>query len=81
MRCPHCLAMVVDRRLASCTTCRHELPAGWVMSREQIAKTNLLDAKARAQYAESLRILSPLTNPDAPALVRFLNQSSISGNP
>jgi hypothetical protein len=51
------------------------------MSPLQVATTNRLDRDARAQYADSIRTLNPLTNPDAPALIRFLNQSSIPGNP
>jgi hypothetical protein len=81
LRCPSCQALVVDRRSAVCTTCRQALPAEWVMSPAQVAKTNQLDLKARAQYAESIRTLNPLTNPDAPALVQMLNVSSIPGNP
>lgn len=51
------------------------------MTRDQVAKVAELDREARAQYAESIRTLNPLTNPDAPLIVQVLNQSSIPGNP
>jgi len=57
------------------------LPAEWIMTRDQVAKVTELDREARAQYAESIRTLNPLTNPDAPLIVQVLNQSSIPGNP
>jgi hypothetical protein len=81
LRCPRCQALVVDRRSALCTTCHQALPAEWVMTVEQAAKLAQLDLAARAQYADSIRALNPLTNPDAPLLVRVLNQSSIPGIP
>lgn len=80
-RCPHCNALVVDRRSPVCTTCKAALPAEWVMSSDQTAKVAQLDRQARAQYDESKRILDPPINPDAPAVIRFLNQSSVPGTP
>ncbi len=81
LRCPRCHALVVDRRSATCTTCHQALPADRIMTRDQVAKVTELDRDARAQYAESIRTLNPLTNPDAPLIVQLLNQSSIPGNP
>ena len=81
LRCPHCNALVVDRRSATCTTCHQALPAEWIMTRDQVAKVAELDRDARAQYAESIRTLNPLANPDAPLIVQVLGLSSIPGNP
>jgi hypothetical protein len=80
-RCPRCNAQVVDRRSPVCTTCRRELPAEWVMSRDQAAKVTALDRTIKMQHAASMRSLDPLSNPDAPAFVQFLNSSSIPGSP
>jgi hypothetical protein len=38
LRCPHCKALVVDRRSPTCTTCRAELPAEWILTPTQIRK-------------------------------------------
>jgi hypothetical protein len=35
----------------------------------------------KTQHAASMRSLDPLSNPDAPAFVQFLNSSSIPGSP
>ncbi len=51
------------------------------MPRDQVAKVTELDREARAQYAESIRTLNPLTNPEAPLFVQVLDLSSIPGNP
>ena len=51
------------------------------MTKDQTAKVAALDQDARTQYAESLRTLNPLANPDAPTLVKVLNLSSIPGSP
>ncbi len=55
LRCPHCNALVVDRRSPVCTTCRAALPADWVMTPQQTAKMMQLDAQARAQQLEEMR--------------------------
>ncbi len=49
-RCPKCQALVVDRRSPVCTTCRAALPADWVMTPEQAAKTMAIDAQAKAEH-------------------------------
>jgi hypothetical protein len=51
------------------------------MSRDQAAKLMAIDRTIQAQHAESMRSLDPLTNPNAPAIVRLLNISSIPGSP
>jgi ribosomal protein L37AE/L43A len=51
-RCPHCHALVVDRRSATCTTCRKELPAEWIMSKDQAAKM--------AQHAETIKTIDAI---------------------
>jgi hypothetical protein len=66
--------LVVDRRSSSCTTCRQALPAEWIMTPDQIAKSAALDKQSRAQHAESMETLAPLKyhNPDAPVFVQIL---------
>ncbi len=56
-RCPHCNALVVDRRSPVCTTCKTELPKEWVMSPDQVAKVTELDAHARAEYTTAMNDL------------------------
>jgi hypothetical protein len=73
-RCPKCQALVVDRRSPVCTTCRAELPKDWVMTKAQAAKVMSLDAQARALHVEEMRKIDPLSNPNVPPLVRFLDQ-------
>ena len=77
-RCPKCHALVVDRRSAVCTTCRTALPKEWVMTPKQAAKVMDLDAQARAQHVREMRTLDPLSDPNVPAAVRFLDQN-VSG--
>jgi len=59
-RCPKCHALVVDRRSAACTTCRAALPAEWIMTKEQTAKTMAIDKTSRAQYADSMKMLNSI---------------------
>jgi hypothetical protein len=51
------------------------------MSRDQAAKMMAIDRTIRGQHAESMRALDPLTNPNAPAIIQWLNTSSIPGSP
>ncbi len=70
-RCPACQALVVDRRSATCTTCRVELPKDWVMTPEQIRKVTAIDQSARAEFnhaMEDLRTGYPGTGADNPIL-------------
>ena len=57
-RCPKCHALVVDRRSPVCTTCRAALPKEWIMTKAQVAKTNALDQKMRAEHTEAMKTLS-----------------------
>jgi hypothetical protein len=75
-RCPKCKALVVDRRSPVCTTCREALPKDWVMTKEQVAKTEAIDQEIRAEHSASLKTLDPRNDPKMPPLVRFLNSSS-----
>ncbi len=79
LRCPKCNAQVVDRRSPVCTTCRQALPAGWVMTREQARNVAKIDAQSRALHAEEMRKLDPATDPNVPALVKFLDQNASGG--
>ena len=72
-RCPKCNALVVDRRSPVCTTCRQALPKEWVMTPEQVAKTNAIDQEIRAEHAASLRTLDPRSDPNMPPIVRLLD--------
>jgi hypothetical protein len=76
-RCPHCHALVGDRRSPVCTTCKQALPAERVMTPDQVAKTAALDQMARTQHAESMKSLQPLKNfnPDAPVIMQILTTS------
>ncbi|MEJ0000905.1 MAG: hypothetical protein WDO13_18105 [Verrucomicrobiota bacterium] len=74
LRCPHCGALVVDRRSPACTTCRAELPAEWVMSREQVTTLARIEAQNRATHRAEMRVLDPLNDPNLPPLVRMLDQ-------
>jgi hypothetical protein len=78
-RCPHCNALVVDRRSPVCTTCREALPAEWVMTKEQAATVTKLDAQARALHKQEMRMIDPSTDPDAPAILRILGRDSPGG--
>jgi hypothetical protein len=72
-RCPHCHALVVDRRSANCTTCRRALPVDWIMTADQRAKTERIDRESKAQHASSMQMLDPAAmNPDLPPIVRML---------
>ena len=63
-RCPKCNALVVDRRSSVCTTCRKPLPADWIMTPEQAAKTMKLDAECRAEHTAAMKALNnPWTQP------------------
>jgi hypothetical protein len=75
-RCPKCHALVVDRRSPVCTTCRAELPAEWIMTKEQAAKVMALDAQARAQHLQEIRKLDPQCDPNVPALVKLLDSNA-----
>jgi hypothetical protein len=57
-RCPKCNALVVDRRSPVCTTCREALPKEWVMTPEQVAKTEAIDREIRAEHVESMKTLN-----------------------
>ena len=72
-RCPKCNALVVDRRFPLCTTCHAALPKEWIMTPEQAAKVMQLDAEARAQHTQELRKIDPRSDPNTPAVVRFLD--------
>jgi len=79
-RCPKCHALVVDRRSAVCTTCRAELPADWIMTKEQTAKVKVLDAQARAQHLQEMRNLDPQCDPNVPAVIKLLDSNaSVTG--
>jgi hypothetical protein len=65
-RCPKCNALVVDRRSSVCTTCRKPLPADWIMTPGQAAKTMKLDAECRAEHTAAMKALNnPWTDPSA----------------
>jgi hypothetical protein len=72
-RCPKCRALVVDRRSPVCTTCRTALPQDWVMTPEQVAKTNAIDQEIRAEHQASLNTLDPQNDPNLPPIIRFLD--------
>jgi hypothetical protein len=63
LHCPNCGALVVDRRFANCTTCHAELPAGWVLTPEQISKLAELDQHARAEHAAISAEFDPANSP------------------
>jgi len=48
------------------------------MTPKQAAKVMDLDAQARAQHVREMRTLDPLSDPNVPAAVRFLDQN-VSG--
>ena len=73
LRCPHCNAMVVDRRSPNCTTCRNPLPDEWIMTSDQVAKLKKVDAQARAQHVQEMRMIDPRSDPNMPRVVRFLD--------
>jgi ribosomal protein L37AE/L43A len=75
-RCPRCNALVVDRRSANCTTCREALPKEWVMTNAQAKKVMAMDAQARAFYVAEMRKLDPMSDPNVPRLVKFLDQDA-----
>ncbi len=72
-RCPKCNALVVDRRSSVCTTCRAELPAEWIMTKDQSAKVMALDAQARVQHLQEIRKIDPRSDPNMPPIVRWLD--------
>lgn len=72
-RCPKCNALVVDRRSPFCTTCREALPKEWIMTPEQVAKTEAINREIRAEHVASMRCLDPKTDPNVPAVVKFLD--------
>jgi hypothetical protein len=76
LRCPHCNALVVDRRSPVCTTCRQELPKEWVMSAKQAAKVQQIDAQSRAQFMQEMRTLDPSLDPNVPAIVKILDSDA-----
>ena len=53
-RCPHCNALVVDRRSPLCTTCKAELPAEWILSPAQIQKLEAFDRTAQAEHQAAM---------------------------
>jgi hypothetical protein len=75
-RCPKCNALVVDRRSPVCTTCRKALPKEWIITPEQVAKTEAIDRESRAGHSASLKTLDPRSDPKMPPIIRFLNSSS-----
>jgi len=75
-RCPKCHALVVDRRSPVCTTCRTALPAEWIMTPEQVAKTEAIDREIRAEHAASLKTLDPRSDPNMPRVIRWLDAST-----
>ena len=75
-RCPKCNALVVDRRSQICTTCHTALPTDWVMTPEQVAKTEAIDRESRAEHAASLKTLDPRSDPNMPPIIRWLDASS-----
>jgi hypothetical protein len=62
-RCPKCDAPVVDRRSPICTNCHEALPAEWIMSPQQIAKVEELNAHAKAGHAAAMEALEPTNDP------------------
>ncbi len=72
-RCPECNALVVDRRSPACTTCRAALPAAWVMTPAQAAKTTALDKQSQATFAASRGVIDPASDPNTPYLIRLLD--------
>jgi hypothetical protein len=75
-RCPKCNALVVDRRSPVCTSCRTALPAAWIMTAEQTAKTNELDRQMKATHAAEMKMLDPNLDPDVPPVLRILDIQS-----
>jgi hypothetical protein len=71
-RCPHCNALVVDRRSLTCTTCHADLPKEWIMSKEQVAKVSQLDAQARAMHQQEMQSLDPRLDPNLPPAIKLL---------
>ena len=69
-RCPKCDALVVDRRSTVCTTCHEALPKEWLMTPEQIARIEAIDAAARAEHATAMddldAVIAPDTTPGVP---------------
>jgi len=65
-RCPKCHALVVDRRSATCTTCRVALPAEWVMTKEQTTKLMAIDRETRAEHLARMKILNDPWNQPVP---------------
>jgi hypothetical protein len=49
------------------------------MTPEQVAKVMKLDAECRAHHVEEMRTIDPLSNPNVPALARWLDQD-VKGN-
>jgi hypothetical protein len=80
-RCPACNALVVDRRSATCTTCDAELPKEWVMTKDQAAKVNQLDAQARTLHVQEMNKLDPFNDPNLPPVVRWLDSNVGGGMP
>jgi hypothetical protein len=65
LHCPHCGALVVDRRFANCTTCQAALPPEWVLTPEQVAALETIDQHARAEHAALSDALDPAKDPDS----------------
>ena len=62
-RCPSCDALVIDRRSPVCTTCHTALPKEWLMTPQQIAEVNKMDAHARAEHLAAMNELDPAKDP------------------
>ena len=75
LHCPNCGALIVDRRFANCTTCHAELPAGWVLTPEQISNLAELDQHARAEYAAASEALASANDPNS---LTEINDDSVS---
>jgi hypothetical protein len=75
-RCPHCHALVVDRRWPNCTTCQQALPAEWIMTRNEAAKLAAVDKQSKGQHVQSMRTLDPMTDPNVPGIVKVLDSNA-----
>ena len=62
-RCPHCDALIVDRRSLVCTTCKQELPDEFVMTDQQAARTTNIDLDEGACSLDLLEAASELFSP------------------
>jgi hypothetical protein len=70
-RCPKCAALVTDRRIPICTTCRADLPAEWLLTAEQFTQLTAIDQHARAGHAALLDQLDESKEPDSTTELRL----------